>query len=357
LSKASISDDSAHSKQPKRPKVLIKQQIKLSPADRIAGYPAIEIIKFLKKLAQQTLDTEEAASFLKLDLKSTKALLNQLASVENLISPQDSNHWDLTDKGELYAEASLSSRVKRQTASDILNELPAIAESINSDNNLAYRVERLAVFGSYLSDKDRLGDVDIAFDLFPRLSDHSEQFKLMKSRAEVSRKRFSEVLHQLAYSQNEVLLKLKARRKSISLHGYDDIYATGSQVETIYVSPLLVDAANKLTDQYTRIIRPALKGMQRKEVDIKSVITSAAISLKEFSKNHSELKQPGLLRAIGHQMSIPNWEYANTALGFFTVLAATELDPGYMLNEHLIDWVSNQHFKNTSILKTIAKSL
>ena len=57
--------------------------------------------------------------------------------------------------------------VKKETATKLINELVERAELANTlDKKIVpYKIKRLVVFGSYLSDKEKLGDIDIFYEL------------------------------------------------------------------------------------------------------------------------------------------------------------------------------------------------
>lgn len=58
----------------------------------------------------------------------------------------------------------------------------ARAEAITANNELAFYVERLCVFGSYLTDKEILGDLDVGYKL-ERRYDGEEFVAISEKRA------------------------------------------------------------------------------------------------------------------------------------------------------------------------------
>ena len=57
---------------------------------------------------------------------------------------------------------------------------------INANDDLAYRIEIAAVFGSYLGEEDSLGDVDIGIKLVARFGASLKQTDLEKSKHDAS---------------------------------------------------------------------------------------------------------------------------------------------------------------------------
>lgn len=328
-------------KRPEKVQIIFDEVIKISPEDRIAGAPAAAVIKLLKVLSQGEISTRQALGISIKGLDVNVELLRRLVSEERLLQVDKKNTWTLTEKGFLYSKAQLT-KIKRTTAAGIIKEIPSSADRINADDELAYRVERLAIFGSYLSDKDRIGDVDIAADLIPRLADKNEQYNLLMSRAESGGKRISSPVHKSAYASNEVWSALKCGRKSVSVHSYNDLYATGCAFRTLYISRRLVNSAVALKKFFDRAIKPKHSGMKSPLDMTEEFIGSAMFSVVEFASSHSDLQRSGMLRAVGHQLTLQDWPHYQPTLGLLALLAAAKHEPYFSLNEHLIELVMNK---------------
>jgi hypothetical protein len=67
--------------------------------------------------------------------------------------------------------------VTRETADRLLDNLRTRAKEIDADPQYLYGISRLAVFGSYLTAKDKLGDIDIAVELGPKERDPERHWK------------------------------------------------------------------------------------------------------------------------------------------------------------------------------------
>jgi hypothetical protein len=96
---------------------------------------------------------------------------------------------------------------------------------INANEDLTHRVVELRVFGSYLTDAEDLGDLDIAYALeFRYPGKEAVQLSLMRARA--SGRQLS-YLQQLMFGQHEVVRLLRARKARISLHPMDELKELG----------------------------------------------------------------------------------------------------------------------------------
>ncbi|WP_439373494.1 hypothetical protein [Bradyrhizobium sp. DASA03120] len=70
--------------------------------------------------------------------------------------------YRVTDEGHATGMKSLVPRMDRAAAESLLKEVLSRVESINRDSELLHYVTEVRVFGSYLTDSDSLGDLDVA---------------------------------------------------------------------------------------------------------------------------------------------------------------------------------------------------
>lgn len=128
-----------------------------------------------------------------------------------------------TLKGRQFGIANASPSLSREKAIQLLNELIDRAKAINENEELVYFVENLKVFGSYLTDKEVLGDLDIGFKLSRRY--HNNEFtQKSEKRIRLARENgrvFSNWTDKLCWSETEVLLMLKNKQRGLSLHNED----------------------------------------------------------------------------------------------------------------------------------------
>lgn len=146
---------------------------------------------------------------------------------------------DATEKGRKLGVAKATKPISREKANHMLRELIERAEKINSNPDFACCVSKLSVFGSFLSDKEQLGDLDVFYKISRRyetekyneVSNQSYQKELAKGR------QFNSMIDEYLWPYKEVLLLLKSRKKSLSLHDEenDDVYSkTISQIVYVF---------------------------------------------------------------------------------------------------------------------------
>ncbi len=129
-----------------------------------------------------------------------------------------------TEKGRRFGIANASKPISRQKATKLLNELIERAKSINENGELIYFVESIKVFGSYLSDKDTLGDLDVGVKLSRKHKpgDFTKHNQKRIALAKANGRQFSNSTEQLHWPHREVMLMLKGKQRGLSLHDEDE---------------------------------------------------------------------------------------------------------------------------------------
>src|SRR3989442_8988969 len=97
--------------------------------------------------------------------------LLKLGFVERLPDTRREVLYTRTLAGSTFAQASAARPLQRATADRKLAEFLDRARQVNGDDHYLYRVKKVLVFGSYLTQADRIGDIDVAVELAPRWQD------------------------------------------------------------------------------------------------------------------------------------------------------------------------------------------
>lgn len=202
--------------------------MRINKDDKIAGLPTLEIRELLRKLKGDKFHSDHVAYYLKASIDEASILIGKLEK-ENLIEKAyfafNKQHWTVTLKGSALALASAASPIHRKTAEKNLKKFLERVKQVNDDNYYLYKVTKVLVFGSYLSNKEKINDLDIAVEMKSKIPDKNERMQIERNRVnEVyeSGKIFSNFTEQLFYPRKEVLKYLKSGSRSISLHTTDD---------------------------------------------------------------------------------------------------------------------------------------
>ena len=132
----------------------------------------------------------------------------------------------LTIKGQTLANASAGRLLHRKTAERLLAQFLERVQRVNSTQEFVYRVEHVVLFGSILSDIDRLGDVDVAVQLQPKVDkdDAFQEWSMARRRAaEAKGRSFRGVFDWAIWPTQEIFLQLKARSRGLSLHDFCEV--------------------------------------------------------------------------------------------------------------------------------------
>ena len=196
----------------------------------IAGYPAIAVRNFLWNHECFWMTAEDAQTSLSLSPQDAIAFLNKLVDlglIEESEKRNGSMFFDLTNCGMRLAHASAAKPIHRKTANRLLNEFMERVHTVNATSEYLFQVNEVVLFGSMLSDVDRLGDVDVAIDLQPKVCHLSAEFNAwsMERRdvAKTSGRSFHTNAGWALWPRNEVYKQLKAKSHSLSIHDMDEL--------------------------------------------------------------------------------------------------------------------------------------
>ena len=226
-----------------------QRSVRIHPRDKIGGVPGMKVRTLLRRFMGATV----VGSFFR-DERLLKALLGQgLVRVldrdpTQLREPRVVfGHGDraagpwyaLTDEGTRFAQASAAAPLKRATAERKLREFIARVEQINQSDEYAYRVARVVLFGSYLTDAERVNDIDLAVEMVPRWDGFNVGIQHQKEQERVRlapRHRTRNALAVKQWPWLEVLLFLKARDRAFSFHDMRDSILYGIAKRVLYPS-------------------------------------------------------------------------------------------------------------------------
>ena len=197
--------------------------MRLNRGDRIAGVDSLRLRNYFRRHSENV-NCRTLMEEFSMNKRQAQEVLDALLKLK-MISPCEFQHdkkivcYETTIRGNALGMAKATRPVKRASAGAILRELLERVKTLNDRQDLAYRVESVVVFGSYLSKAKRVSDLDIAVELKPRFTDDAtwEQVcNASRERAAAAGRRFRNVVEQVGWPQLEVLGILKNRSRTIS---------------------------------------------------------------------------------------------------------------------------------------------
>ncbi|UVC10504.1 hypothetical protein IHQ71_07885 [Rhizobium sp. TH2] len=189
----------------------------------IAGVTAAVLRTFLKK-APPSFDAKGVLRILWKDEVRTEEFLRELVILGYLRA--DEHGYHVTDQALRFAKAKFLNQLTREQAEMLLKKVIVRAEAINIMPELTHYVEELHVFGSYLTDKANLSDLDMIVCLAPKSDDPKIQLESSLLRAEASGRQLS-FLDQAAFGENEVLRILRDGNPRLDLCDSDHLDLPG----------------------------------------------------------------------------------------------------------------------------------
>ena len=210
--------------------------MKIDPKEKLYGQPVLKIRQVVKHAMQDRLFgktkaaiIEEVSKILVQPIAVSKQIMEQLIVddylVLNKVKYINTFQHELkeTDKGRRFGVATADPAITRKKADELLAELIERAKAINANNNLVYTVECIKVFGSYLGDKELLGDLDVAVKLTRKYEgdDFTKQNEKRIAIAFKNGRQFPNYISQIYWPYTEVMLLLKTKKKGLSLHDED----------------------------------------------------------------------------------------------------------------------------------------
>jgi len=211
--------------------------MRLNPKDTLFEQPILRIRNVIRDAMMERLKSREkdyieerVATILKQPKLVAKKVLKQMEQEDYIVLKKvkygNNFQYELTEteKGSRFGVATGNPPISREKAAQLLNELIERAKQVNANKELVYFVEIIKVFGSYLTDKEILGDLDVAIKLTRKYE--GDQFKNENHKradfAKASGRVFSSYLEEICWPQREIMLLLKTKKKGLSLHDEDE---------------------------------------------------------------------------------------------------------------------------------------
>jgi hypothetical protein len=187
--------------------------MRIEKSELIAGIPAMEARRFMRRAAGFIIRPRTVTNVLGFCEDDARQLLSEFQK-EGLVTAK-SEFWEATVKGHALAMATAASPLRRSTAERLIADAIGRARMINRDNEYAYRVQWLAVFGSVVAGAERPNDVDVACKLVERFEGKKQ--RVLEDERRASKGRFVNTSEWAAWPKIEVLKKLRSRSRGLSI--------------------------------------------------------------------------------------------------------------------------------------------
>ena len=96
---------------------------------------------------------------------------------------------------------------------------------VNAADAYAYRVRAVVVFGSFLTGRDMIGDIDLAVQSIPRFDDRAKQDEVEEEARSRKDGPFRNLTENVCWPQIEMERALRARSTALELHPIGNLEA------------------------------------------------------------------------------------------------------------------------------------
>jgi len=206
-------------------------KMRITKGQIVAGYPALEVRGFLRRYRLGAFVAEASEEALKVSPAEAAKFLSVMVSLGYLepVNPPPADEtpcFEVTSLGQAFANASGARPISRETADRVLREFMERVQAVNASDEYVYKIESVVLFGSMLTDLDRLGDVDLAIELLPTALDDrlfQNQCQSRRRLAIEKGRRFGSTFDWAVWPTMEIFLFLKSRSRSLSLHALNEV--------------------------------------------------------------------------------------------------------------------------------------
>ena len=193
--------------------------MRIESRQMIARFPAVQIRRLMRETVGRSISLRWIREVLQCSESTAATVLVDLQREGLVVQVED--HLEPSLKGSALAQATAAKPLVRITAERLISGVVERARLINADDDWAYRVSMLVVFGSFVGGAERPNDVDVACRLKPRWQGPSQEEAEQLSRAARDH-RFRNTWECVAWPKLEVLRFLKSRSRGLSVQELDD---------------------------------------------------------------------------------------------------------------------------------------
>ena len=216
--------------------------MRIDTSEKIAGQSPLLVRKLLHYFRGDEWNILHAESVMGISSYATRRVIKELEERGYIAKALPRKNvkkvwWKNTALGNQFAVAPAAKPVTRATAEKRLEELIERARVVRDNPYYLYRVERVTLFGSILSDQSLLGDVDVAIRLVHKEPDSTKAQELDKERrrkASAEGRRFNNDIDYIVWPKYEVFLFLKSRSRVLSLCLENEEFLKKCQTKVIY---------------------------------------------------------------------------------------------------------------------------
>jgi hypothetical protein len=192
--------------------------------------------------------------------KQREAIIHELLalgyvepSLEKHYEPSPHPWYSVTDLGDSFSNALAARPITRAHTERTLAAFTERVAQANLNPDFLFRITEVVLYGSYLRGSDSLADIDIACRLETKIkaADGTSIRDIYREHYHKSGRAWTRIGCEFYWPREEVLLYLKSRQRSISLHDINDFL--GMEKDENFSYQVLLGDANKIRNDMTEV--------------------------------------------------------------------------------------------------------
>ncbi len=218
---------------------LISKKMKINPKESIAGFPILKIRDLLRFHDQLT--PEKVSKRLVISIEQANSVLQELIQLDYLeLVPENFEYktYTRTILGNALRMAKAIPSISKEKAKNLFDEFLCRVKEVNENDNFLWEVERVVVFGSFITDATFVNDIDLVVILTRRRILGNSWDKRNRDRinqAVAGGKHFYDSVDEMCYPELEVRKFLKGKSHYLSIVFREDEIL--KQTKSIQVFP------------------------------------------------------------------------------------------------------------------------
>ena len=210
----------------------------IDPKAKIAGIPSLKIRELMRMQHYGmgwSASVDQASGLLEISHDATLIVLKELRSLGYIVPVDDAfNYWKTTIAGNALANASAAKPIRRHKADQAFAQFMERISQVNQNPYYLYKVVKVVLFGSYITEAETVNDVDVAIELSPKEADPELHWTLFEQRIQEREKPFRNYGERFNWPKIEVTKFLKAGSHVINLHDGEDVSKIGATYKVVY---------------------------------------------------------------------------------------------------------------------------
>jgi hypothetical protein len=151
--------------------------MRITREEVVAGHSALRVRGVLRRFERGFFVHSAVESFMQLKSRQAAEFIDDMVALEliELTMPFGNKAaFQVATRGHAFANATFAKPIHRGTAERVPREFVDRVHAVNTSKKYAFKARSAVLFGSLLSFVDRMGDVDAAIDLRPRILDSAK---------------------------------------------------------------------------------------------------------------------------------------------------------------------------------------